>query len=99
MTKDGVEVACSSDPYCDAQPFIDCCPQGPDAWRRRFRFHQISQGSTKEQTKKQQAAGKDKDGHIRLGSHSGATTSSSTSRVVRFARIPNPSPEGINVEP
>ena len=42
MMKNGIEVACSSDPYCDAQPFIDCCPQGPDAWRRRFRFQQTS---------------------------------------------------------
>ena len=28
--KDGVRVACSGDPYCEAQPFIECCPQDPD---------------------------------------------------------------------
>ena len=29
--KAGVEVKCSGDPYCEAQPYIECCPQGPDA--------------------------------------------------------------------
>jgi hypothetical protein len=29
--KNGIEVACSGDPYCEAQPFIECCPEGPDA--------------------------------------------------------------------
>ena len=29
--KAGVEVQCSGDPYCEAQPYIECCPQGPDA--------------------------------------------------------------------
>ena len=33
MMKNGVQVECSGDPYCDAQPFIECCPIGPDAWR------------------------------------------------------------------
>ena len=31
MIKNGVEVKCSGDPYCEAQPFVECCPQGPDA--------------------------------------------------------------------
>ena len=30
INKNGVEVACSGDPYCDTQPYIECCPQGPD---------------------------------------------------------------------
>ena len=37
MLKSGVRVACSGDPYCEAQPYIECCPQGPDADLRRDR--------------------------------------------------------------
>ena len=29
MMKNGVQVECSGDPYCDAQPFIECCPSVP----------------------------------------------------------------------
>ena len=55
MIKNGVEVACSGDPYCDAQPFIECCPQGPDAWRRfRFRQKPISSRLTSTQDRLQQ---------------------------------------------
>lgn len=31
INAEGLKVSCSGDPYCEAQPFIECCPQGPDA--------------------------------------------------------------------
>ena len=62
MMKNGVEVACSGDPYCDAQPFIECCPQGPDAWRRLRRSSPqlVSSAQRRAQPKDQEHAQPDR---------------------------------------